>query len=183
MTQKSPASLPPSKTPVSPEPLSPITNSPSKLPRFLKYAEMQLGIINASSYEQKLRQMGYGPDILHLVEDATLKDIGFSSGDVIRLKQSSSKWWNSSAVKRQHDDSASSPCSDERPTKMIRFEKRFHDGGSATLWGPDMVEGSLDCDADFDWWYHCEALGKRVPMSRGYVPVLDGEDDVNTEEL
>jgi len=76
--------------------LLPVTNTPSKLSRFLKYAKTHLGIPNAQLYERCLEEMGYGPDILHLVNDGDLKDIGIKPGDVIRLKQHSLQWLNSS---------------------------------------------------------------------------------------
>jgi hypothetical protein len=48
--------------------------------------------------------MGYGPDILHLVNNGALKDIGVTPGDIIRLKQNSLLWWNSTSAKRKCDD-------------------------------------------------------------------------------
>ncbi len=82
--------------------------------------------------------MGYAPDILQLVDDGSLKDIGIKPGDVIRLKQHSLQWLNSSASKRKQDDhtplGASIP-----PNKRVRFEKRYHDGGSSRVYGPRIV--------------------------------------------
>ena len=68
--------------------LSPPHSMPSKLSRFLSYAETHLGIKNMHLHEDSLHTLGFGPDILHLVEDNVLKDIGFIPGDVIHLKQS-----------------------------------------------------------------------------------------------
>jgi hypothetical protein len=45
--------------------------------------------------------LGFGSDILHLVDDAVLKDVGFMPGDVIRLKQNLQQWWNSANAKRK----------------------------------------------------------------------------------
>ena len=59
--------------------------------------ETHLGIENTRLHEDSLHTLGFGPDILHLVEDNVLKDIGFIPGDVIRLKQSVRQWWSTNA--------------------------------------------------------------------------------------
>lgn len=158
--------------------LSPVTNTPSKLSRFLKYAEAHLGIPNAQLYERCLEDMGYGPDILHLVNDADLKDIGIKPGDVIRLKQHSLQWLNSSASKRKHGDHTSSTPSTP-PNKKVRFEKRFFDGGSARLYGPRIVEAEGDVleDLPYEWFYYCDARDAWVPVPPRCVPVLDNDSE------
>lgn len=65
---------------------SPTRNTPSKLSRFLEYAETNLSIENARLHEESLRMLGFGPNILHLVDDAVLKDVGFTPGDVIHFE-------------------------------------------------------------------------------------------------
>jgi hypothetical protein len=157
-------------------PLLSITNSPSKLPRFLNYTETHLGITNACMHEQALKQMGYGPDILHLIDDSTLKDIGISLGDVIRLKQNSLQWWNGPNVKRKADDHAPSPFDAAPASKRIHFEKQYHEGGAVSVFRPEMVEGDPDPGADFEWYYFCKAMNKLVPLPRGYILVLNSED-------
>jgi hypothetical protein len=157
-------------------PLLSITNSPSKLPRFLNYAETHLGITNACMHEQALKQMGYGPDILHLIDDSMLKDIEFSLGDVISLKQNSLQWWNSPNAKRKADDRTPFPFDAAPASRRIRFEKWYHEGGAVSVFRPEMVEGDPDPGADFEWYYFCEAMNKSVPLPRGYIPVLDGKD-------
>ncbi|KAF9492896.1 hypothetical protein BDN71DRAFT_1432842 [Pleurotus eryngii] len=78
----------------------------SKLHCFLKHAEDNLGVPDALHYEASLGQDKYGPDILHLVPDERLVELGVSCGDVIHLKSSSQHWWNSANVKkRRHADS------------------------------------------------------------------------------
>lgn len=69
--------------------------TPTKLPRLLKYAEEQLGVELATSYEFQMKTNGYGLDILHLVDDAKLVGIGLSDGDVIRLKRRAPVWYGS----------------------------------------------------------------------------------------
>jgi hypothetical protein len=113
--------------------------------------------------------MGYGPDILHLVDDGALKDIGVTPGDIIRLKQNSLLWWNSTSAKHKCDDRTPSPvCSTMPPSKRISFEKWFHDGGSMRLFGPKMVEGDLPMDADCDWFYYV----KREVLWCLFLPVM-----------
>jgi hypothetical protein len=67
-------------------------NTPTKLPRFLHYARDTLGIKDAPLFEATMAHKGFGPDILHLVPDTDLREIGFSIGDTIRLKNSASTW-------------------------------------------------------------------------------------------
>lgn len=87
----------PHRAPV--EPSSP-RPTPTKLPRFLKYAEEQLGVDLATSYEFQMKTNGYGPDILHLVDDSKLVGIGLSQGDAIRLKRGAPAWYRSADAKR-----------------------------------------------------------------------------------
>jgi hypothetical protein len=170
---QSPHQLP--TTPPSSTVLSPVTNTPSKLHRFLEYAEAHLGIPNARLYERCLEEMGYAPDILHLVDDSSLKDIGIKPGDIIRLKQNSLQWLNSAASKRKQCDLTHSAPSTP-PNKRVRFEKRFHNGGSARVYGPRIVEAEgdpLEESVEYDWYYYCEARDAWVPVPLGCVPVLE----------
>ena len=157
---------------------SPTWNTPSKLTRFLKYAETNLGVENACSHEEDLRMLGFGPDILRLVNDGVLKDVGFTPGDVIRLKQNSQQWWNSADAKCKWNSLM--PPQSTPPNKRVTFEKRYHGGGSYRLYGPKITEaeGDLPPNTDFDWHYFCKARNAMVPLPFGYVPVLDGENDL-----
>jgi hypothetical protein len=119
--------------------------------------------------------LGFGPDILHLIEDSVLRDVGFTPGDVIRLKQNSQQWWNSTDAKRKRVSHAPSPVQSTPPNKRVTFEKRYHAGGCYKVYGPKMVEGDLLPDTDFDWYYFCKARDTIVPLPLGCVPVLDGE--------
>ena len=156
---------------------SPTWNTPSKLSRFLKYAETNLGVENACLHEEGLQMLGFGPDILHLVEDGVLKDVGFTPGDVICLKQNSQQWWNSTDAKHKRASHMPSPVQSTPPSKRVTFEKRYHNGGGYKLYGPKMIEGDLPLDMDFDWYYFCKATDAMMPVPLGYVPVLDGEND------
>jgi hypothetical protein len=40
-------------------------------------------------------------NILHLVDDAVLKDVGLMPGNVIHLKQNLQQWWNSADTKHK----------------------------------------------------------------------------------
>ncbi|PBL01886.1 hypothetical protein ARMGADRAFT_1071398 [Armillaria gallica] len=51
---------------------SPIMNTPSKLTCFLAHCKKALGVSDALSYEDALCDQGFGPDILHQVEDKEL---------------------------------------------------------------------------------------------------------------
>ncbi|KAF8075920.1 hypothetical protein FPV67DRAFT_1407298 [Lyophyllum atratum] len=55
-----------------------IQNTPSKLSHFLKYAESNLGVRDATAYEEPFQTQSYGPDILHLVDDKSLLDMGLA---------------------------------------------------------------------------------------------------------
>lgn len=78
--------------------------TPTKLTRFLAYAEANLGVQNAPALELSLKMKGYGPDILHLVEDSKLCSLGMSPGDVLRLKRGAPEWYSSPNAKRPRVD-------------------------------------------------------------------------------
>jgi hypothetical protein len=126
--------------------------------------------------------LGFGPDILHLVDDGVLKNVGFTPGDVIRLKQNSQQWWNSADAKRKRTNQSPPPVQLTPPNKRVTFEKRYNDGGGYRVYGPRMAEGefSPDADANCQWYYFCKARNAMVPLPSGYVPVLDGEGEAAT---
>src|SRR5258708_17277630 len=88
--------LKPSSTPPCPAPVVtthlPTQHTPSKLLRFLEYAELHLNVKNACLHEESLQMLGFGPDILHLVNNDALTNIGLTLGDIICLKQNSQQW-------------------------------------------------------------------------------------------
>src|SRR5258707_600151 len=107
----------------------------------LWYSLFIANIKNACLHEESLRMLGFGPDILHLVNDDALTNIGLTPGDIIRLKQNLQQWWNSADAKRkqtQADQPPSVPTTP--PNKRVAFEKRYHNGGCYHVYGPKMVE-------------------------------------------
>jgi hypothetical protein len=80
-------------------PSSPPINTPSKLRRYLQYAERHLGVDNTMTHEHRLVRESFGPDILPLISDQTLVECGVLLGDVIRLKRGASIWWASPEAK------------------------------------------------------------------------------------
>ncbi|KDQ55613.1 hypothetical protein JAAARDRAFT_691434, partial [Jaapia argillacea MUCL 33604] len=62
---------------------SPPAPSPSHLGHFLTYAQDCLGVRNALSFEDKMAEHSYGPDILHEVPKADLTALRILAGDVI----------------------------------------------------------------------------------------------------
>lgn len=167
-----------------------IFNTPSKLTRFLEAAENN-GIPGVHSYHLSLSLKGYGSDIMYLVNTSDLIGVGVSPGDAIRLKEYALRWWTeecqrvakwSRAPDNDHHFPATAtqqPVDTTPPNKRLRFEKRFHDGGMMTTYGPNITKGSFE-DADYDWWVYSKDLKTFVPLPPGKVPVIgdDIEDDV-----
>ncbi|KAH7903827.1 hypothetical protein BJ138DRAFT_1189019, partial [Hygrophoropsis aurantiaca] len=88
-------------------PASPAIPTPTKLSRFLQYAEKTLGVRNARLFEASLRDLGAGPDVIPLMADADLARAGLNPGDIIRLKTGSPVWWNGPDAKRKRSDTQS----------------------------------------------------------------------------
>ncbi|KAJ7502229.1 hypothetical protein B0H11DRAFT_1663061, partial [Mycena galericulata] len=141
------------------EPSSLVVLTPSKLPRYLEHAANNLGVTSALDFESPMRRNGYGPDILHLVGDKDLMDLGLTKGDSIRLKEGAKSWWNrpDAPRKRTHGEMEGnsgsggtiiphhSPARDisaTPPFKKVAFERRFDDGGAERFYGPRIVSGS-----------------------------------------
>ncbi len=175
--------LKPSSTPPCPAPVVtthlPTQHTPSKLLRFLEYAELHLNIKNAHLHEESLWILGFGPDILHLVDDNALTNIGLTLGDVIHLKQNSQQWWNSADAKHkwtQADQPPSIPTTP--PNKRVAFEKRYHNGGCYRVYGPKMVKvDNFSPKPGADWFYFCKASDTFIPLPPSYAPVLDSKEE------
>jgi hypothetical protein len=160
-------------------PASPAINTPSKLRRYLEFAEQHLGVNNATIHEHRLVQESFGPDILPLVSDQTLVECGVPLGDVIRLKRGASTWWASPEAKRPkivdqpptNDDFASVLTYEHD----IRFEKRFPEGGSMSVFGSGIRPGRNRLSRQFKWFFYNKEKKIVEPVPRGFIPMLDPE--------
>jgi hypothetical protein len=122
---------------------SPAILTPSKLTRFLEYAEQELGVSQAMMYESSLHSIGAGLDILVEIADQELARIGLTPGDIIRLKKGSVTWWNGPLAKNELMDSTKRKRSDTTNSEIpedrrYQYEKRYHDGGRARINGGRM---------------------------------------------
>jgi hypothetical protein len=59
-----------------------------------------LGITSALDFELLMCRNGFGPDILHLVDDQELTEMGMRKGDVICLEAGAQSWWNGPKAKK-----------------------------------------------------------------------------------
>jgi len=166
-----------------------IYNTPTKLERFLEAAQNH-GVPGVQAYSVSLSQKGYGPDILHHVSVNDLVEVGVSPGDAIRLREYASKWWaeeHQRVAKRPrvpdpgsgacHATSTPSapPIDSTPPSKRLRFEKRFYDGGGMTTWGRAVADMRADYEpeeTDYTWWVYSKDLQMAVPIPPGKLPIL-----------
>ncbi|KAJ7883099.1 hypothetical protein B0H13DRAFT_1890539 [Mycena leptocephala] len=161
---------------------SPVIPTPSKLPRFLDHAATKLGIASARS---PMRRNGFGPDILHMLPDQDLVDIGLNKGDALRLKAGAQEWWKGPDAKKKRSrgemEAASSsgsktPAFDGHfdatpPSKKVSFKRRWDDGGSTRYYGPRIIAGN-DAKGVF---YCCPIRERFVPMPLGYRSTTEEE--------
>ncbi|KAF6746651.1 hypothetical protein DFP72DRAFT_822902 [Ephemerocybe angulata] len=185
-------------------PNSPMQNTPTKLRRFLAYAEKVYGAQDVSDHRYALEAEGYGPDILQDIPNEDLKKLGINSGNVIRLKRAAPAWWSIEKLqpkKRAFDDAfggddagGDDAGGDDRGAQKrrklsIQFEKRWFDPkvtnpgpgndgllGSARMNGSGFTEGRLRDDVDFQWYYFSDEVQAVVPIPPGFVPILDDGD-------
>ena len=188
-TSTIPAVSSPPKTPVrctSERSTSPPVPSPSQLLRFLKFAETELHVVNATVYERRLAAQHIGPDILSKIDDKVLTaEIGIPTGDIIRLKRGSTIWWNGPNAKRKRSDTGQSSASQSKspthqpPQKKVAYEKKYHDGGGSRFTGPPMIAGDGDDDApkDYELWYQSTDHGTWLPVPRGFIVCEDEDED------
>ena len=186
-------------------------STPTKLRRYLSYAERHLGIHNASHYERALARENYGPDIFEDLPDDILLHfpVKMPRGDAIRLKRGCATWWESKSKRTRieprrssHEPSESnilrrsaSPSSSAPPQQIvnpisvleIRYALDFPGGGSARYHGPPMRRGTTS-DADRRTQYFCEALDSWLPVPEGYCAPWyssegrDGQENVFLEK-
>lgn len=154
---------------------SPPIPSLSQLEHYLCYTETNLGVHCALSYKSTLNMHGIGPDILLSVDDKFLSDLGILAGNAIRLKKSSTAWWNGPDVKWKRSRSRSNTLASETnvdwPPKQGSYEKRYDDGGGCCFAAPPM---QLDDDpgepvqCDYVLFYKCKTLKQWLPVPHGY---------------
>ncbi|KAJ7201418.1 hypothetical protein GGX14DRAFT_371289 [Mycena pura] len=155
-------------------PSTPPIYTPSKLRTFLIHAEEKLNVRNALSYETALDNEGFGPDILHLVENAELKTLGIPSRDIIRLKRGAQQWWTGpepKKAKKKHsgadfsDDNGPSSVPHKFPdAQKVAFEYRSPNSeGKCRFYGPRIEPGSPTA-RDLNTWYYCEARNTWEPV-------------------
>ncbi|KAJ7730545.1 hypothetical protein B0H16DRAFT_1329856, partial [Mycena metata] len=180
--QQPPAQTPPKR--ILDEQLStPAVPTPSRLPRFLAYASEALGIPSAPTFESPMRRQALGPDILHLVGDEELMEMGMRKGDVIQLKAGAQAWWKGpEAKKRNHsqidDQSAGGsgsiclPDPETPPSKKVAFERRYVDSGAERFYGPRIVTGG----GERNIYYRCPVRLEFVPVPLGYRSTQEGEE-------
>ena len=168
---------PTSPTPLRQAPASPPTNTPSKLRRYLEYAEKNLGVTDATLHEHRLARESFGPDILPFISEELLVNCGFTMGDAIRLKRGASSWWTSPEAKRPRifDQPPGPPPQDNffAPSYDIRFEKRFPEGGSLSVFGSGLVPGKNIRHRQFTWYYYNSATKTVDRVPDGFVPTID----------
>ncbi|KAI6016777.1 hypothetical protein PISMIDRAFT_18143 [Pisolithus microcarpus 441] len=125
-------SIPPPVTPTrvvqgAAENPSPPVPSPTQLSHFLCHAETNLGVHNATQFEESLELQGIGPDILAEVDNKVLTDAGISISNIIRLKRGCMAWWNSADAKQKHSNTEVSVHSTDLPThppkRRVAYEK------------------------------------------------------------
>ena len=75
-----------------------------KIKQYLEFAEKQLGVAYAKCYEYQLCNLGFGPDILHLIDNQELVKLGVSQGNAIQLTTNALIWWKGLSQKCSHDE-------------------------------------------------------------------------------
>ncbi|KAJ6487088.1 hypothetical protein C8R47DRAFT_1277319 [Mycena vitilis] len=176
---------------------SPVIPTPSKLPRFLDHTAEKLGVTNAPTFLSPMRRNGYGPDILHLVEDRELVALGINKGDVIRLKGGAQQWWNGPDANKKRSylemESGSgntgnshtwhTPPPANQPTTpahlKVAFERRYKQGGAERFWGPRIVAG----EGSKDTFYRCPVRKEFVPVPLGYCATNEWEMPADDDQV
>jgi hypothetical protein len=114
------------------------------------------------------------------VDEKELTCCGPTLCDAIHLKCGASKWWKSPEAKCAKVSATSMMLAENYSTC---FEKRFHAGGSTSLFGSYIVPNKHQPGQDWDWWYYNEVMKMTDPVPEGYVPVLDPEFQDESETM
>lgn len=189
-TQATPAPAVNSNTPKTTGLDSPLANTPTKLRRFLEYAE-EKGVSDVTELEQLFQARGFRPDIIEHLSKEDLAELAISRGDGIRLQKLAPKWWEMEKMRPKKrkaaeafGENANSPHRDrpDPPPVSIRFEKHWIDKetrtlseGSASYFRSGFCPGRAHEDVDYCWWYFSQEVQASVPVPASYLPVLDGE--------
>ncbi|KAJ3885769.1 hypothetical protein GG344DRAFT_70242 [Lentinula edodes] len=153
---------------------SPAKNTPTKLRRFLEYAESDAGVKNATYHLFALENKGYGPDILECVEDKDLVDLGIKHGDAMRLKRTAPIWFNGPEAKRKQP--LASLAQPDQHQNQTRFKKRWINGGRFSTSGRSMqrLDDGEKLDPSYSWFYFSKLAHSMIPLPKNFVPVIDG---------
>ncbi|KAG8217194.1 hypothetical protein J3R82DRAFT_5277, partial [Butyriboletus roseoflavus] len=174
-----PASMMPVHS-VSKRSTSPPIPSPSQLMWFLKYAETELHVENATVFERKLVEQHIGPDILPKIDNRILAvEIGIPASDIIHLKKGSIAWWNGPDVKHKHSNTDQSQFRSPThpPQKRVTYKKKCHDGGCCCFTRSLMIARDDDRLKDYNLWYQSTDHGTWLPVPREFIVCEDGDDD------
>ncbi|KAL0060747.1 hypothetical protein AAF712_012479 [Marasmius tenuissimus] len=178
-------------------------NTPTKLHRYLLYVKTQHNVVVPARAEEAMTELGFGPNVLHLVTSSKLEQLGFTKGDTICIETHAEKWWKGPGAcqpfRCSQSPRARSPAVNpslpspgpstplrvphpQTPTNDsheadIRFKKQFCDGGGAsTVWGYGFMDaGSPKPDIDYDWFWYSNDLKRYLPMPWGSAPKLEGQ--------
>ena len=132
---------------------------------------------DATLYEPPLHNKRYGPDILPRVLDKALEEVGIHPGDVIRLKDGATVWWNHPDAKRKRADSINKVAGEPSAKRnFVAYERRFDEGGGNRFSGPQMVGGDYLVPGE-TLWYKCVAKGEWLPVPPGYTVVMEGDEE------
>jgi hypothetical protein len=137
-----------------------------------------------------MRENGYGPDIMHLLEDQALVDCGMTKGDALRIKAGAVSWWNGPDAKRKRVEEETGMAGPSRPrdngpttppNEKVSFERRFKGDGATRFWGPRITPAKgVQSEADKNTWLL--ATGRWIPMPLGYRAVEDFEGEEQDDE-
>ncbi|KIM35743.1 hypothetical protein M413DRAFT_14400 [Hebeloma cylindrosporum] len=116
----------------------------------------------------------FGPDVLPFIGEQLLVNCGLTMGDAVRLKRGASSWWASPDAKRRRLHDQPQPQGNFcEPTYHLRFEKRFVDGGSASVFGSGLVPGENHRHRQFTWYFYNEATETVERVPDGFIPTID----------
>jgi hypothetical protein len=148
---------------------------PTKLVHYLEYAENNLSVSHAMSYEWPLHGKGFGPNILHLVKTEELMELGITCGNAMHLKQGAQAWWSGPEAqtlsKHKTVNQLTGKTTDE-DDKRYRFNKCWSDGSGVASYFCCVMQPE-DPDAppcDYSWWFFCPVLQQMQEPPANHIP-------------